>query len=81
MLRFKGLTGKKPHAFCATLANNLLSLFSLMQVVGQALIGTLQDGLGEEFTKEVKEAYLTFYGMVTKNMKDGLNEAYLEQED
>jgi hemoglobin-like flavoprotein len=44
--------------------------------VGQALIEILQGGLGEDFTKEVKEAYVTFYGMITKSMKEGLNEAY-----
>lgn len=74
---------------CATLLcvkltkyHNLLSLsLSLPQVVGQSLIGTLQDGLGEEFTKEVKEAYVVFYDMIAKNMREGLNEAYLENED
>lgn len=49
--------------------------------MGQALIGTLADGLGEAFTKEVKEAYLAFYGIVTKNMKDGLNEANALEDD
>ncbi len=52
-----------------------------LQAVGQALIATLQGGLGELFTSEVKEAYITFYGIVTKNMKDGLNEAYALAKD
>ena len=64
-----------------TMLSLSLSL-SLSQAVGQALIETLQGGLGEElFTKEVKEAYITFYGMITKNMKEGLNEAYELNED
>lgn len=50
-------------------------------VVGQALLATLEGGLGEEFTPEVKEAYVTFYGIVTKTMKEGLNEAYALSED
>lgn len=49
--------------------------------MGQSLITTLQQGLGEAFTAEVKEAYVSFYGMVTKSMKDGLNEGYAASED
>lgn len=48
--------------------------------MGQALIGTLAEGLGGVFTKEVEEAYIAFYGIVTKNMKDGLNEANAEED-
>jgi len=41
-------------------------------VVGQALIDTLQAGLGDEaFTEEVKEAWLSVYGVVKATMLDG----------
>lgn len=68
---------------CVTWTNShkRLSLSSLLQVVGQALIETLAEGLGDVFTKEVKEAYVAFYGVITKNMKDGLNEAKELEED
>lgn len=48
--------------------------------MGQALITTLSEGLGEAFTPEVKESYTTFYGLVTKRMKEGLGEAYANRE-
>ena len=44
------------------------------QLVGQALVATLEDGLKEEFTKEVKEAYIAFYTLVSQAMKEGLQE-------
>lgn len=47
---------------------------SVMQLVGQALVITLEEGLKEEFTKEVKEAYVTFYTLVSQAMKEGLQE-------
>ena len=48
-----------------------------MKVVGQALIATLEAGLGAEFTPEVKEAWTTLYQVISKSMKEGLNEAAL----
>src|SRR3712207_375717 len=38
--------------------------------VGEALLWTLEQGLGEEFTPEVKEAWAETYGLVTTIMKD-----------
>ena len=35
-------------------------------VVGEALIWTLEKGLGEAFTAEVKEAWITLYALVTQ---------------
>lgn len=52
-----------------------------MQVVGQALISTLEAGLGAEFTPDVKEAWTTFYQVISNRMKEGLNEAALECEE
>lgn len=40
-------------------------------VVGQALIDTLQAGLGDDFTDEVKGAWLSVYGVVKATMLDG----------
>ena len=45
---------------------------SNLQLVGQALVATLNDALGEDFTADVKEAYVAFYGFVTKVMQQGL---------
>lgn len=36
--------------------------------VGQALISTLEVGLGEEFTLEVKKAWISVYGLISKTM-------------
>ena len=47
-----------------------------MQVVGQALIGTLEAGLGTYFTPDVKQAWTAFYQVVSNKMKEGLQEAY-----
>lgn len=57
----------------------LLLCYANFQVVGQALIDTLEKGLGDKFTPEVKEAYIVFYTMVADNMKEGLHEAYAMQ--
>lgn len=54
-------------------------MLSYIQVVGQALIDTLQKGLGDKFTPEVKEAYIVFYTMVADKMKEGLHEGYAMQ--
>ena len=43
--------------------------------MGQALIKTLEEGLGEKFTFEVREAWTAFYTMVADKMKEGLHEA------
>ena len=38
--------------------------------VGRALIWTLEQGLGADFTPEVKEAWTTVYGLLADTMKD-----------
>ena len=38
--------------------------------VGGALLWTLEQGLGEAFTPEVKDAWATTYGVLAKTMKD-----------
>jgi hemoglobin-like flavoprotein len=38
--------------------------------VGQALIWTLQQGLGPDFTPEVQEAWLAAYGVLSSTMID-----------
>lgn len=41
------------------------------QTVGEALLWTLDYGLGEAFTAEVKEAWVQVYTLVSKTMKMG----------
>ena len=45
--------------------------------VGTALIGTLAQGLGEAFTPEVQDAWLTAYGIISTTMQAGAREAEL----
>ena len=47
--------------------------------MGQALIATLQDALGEDFTADVQEAYMAFYAFVTAVMQEGLLEYKAEE--
>jgi hypothetical protein len=42
--------------------------------VGGALLWTLEKGLGEAFTPDVKEAWTVVYGIVARVMKDAANE-------
>lgn len=56
-------------------------LFTETQVVGQALISTLEAGLGVDFTPEVKQAWTAFYQLVSNKMKEGLQEAYTSRND
>ena len=44
------------------------------QPVGAALLDTLDKGLGEKFTSQVKEAWTVVYGIVADTMKVGLKE-------
>lgn len=37
-------------------------------VIGQALLKTLADGLGDAFTPEAKEAWTAVYGVVSSTM-------------
>jgi hemoglobin-like flavoprotein len=43
--------------------------------VGAALLWTLEQGLGDEFTPEVKEAWATVYGILANTMKTAAAEA------
>ncbi len=42
--------------------------------VGAALLWTLEQGLGDGFTSEVKQAWETVYGVLSQAMKDAANE-------
>ena len=44
-------------------------------VVGQALLATLEKGLGKEWTESVKSAWTDVYGTVASTMKAGAAEA------
>lgn len=58
----------------------IFSFFFLIffQPVGAALLDTLDKGLAEKFTSEVKEAWTVVYGIVADTMKAGLKEALEE---
>ena len=43
--------------------------------VGTALIWTLEQGLGADFTPEVREAWTTLYAMLAKTMKNATTPA------
>lgn len=45
------------------------------ETVGAALIWTLGQGLGEDFTEETKEAWVTVYTLLADTMKDAANSA------
>lgn len=45
------------------------------EIVGQALIWTLEQGLGEAFTDEVKQAWLATYTLLATVMQDAAEEA------
>ena len=47
--------------------------------VGEALIWTLEQGLGAEFTAEVRAAWLETYRLLSSVMQDAANEMTLEQ--
>jgi hemoglobin-like flavoprotein len=44
-------------------------------VVGQALLWTLEKGLGGSFTPEVKDAWTTVYGILSETMKQAARQA------
>ncbi len=46
--------------------------------VGEALLWTLEKGLGAEFTPDVKEAWTTVYGVLASTMKAGAEERLAE---
>jgi hemoglobin-like flavoprotein len=45
------------------------------EVVGAALLWTLEQGLGEDFTPEVKEAWTEAYSLLSSIMKDAAAQA------
>jgi hemoglobin-like flavoprotein len=46
-------------------------------LVGEALLWTLQQGLGSAFTPEVRQAWATAYGLLASTMRDSLSPASL----
>ncbi len=48
--------------------------------VGQALIWTLEQGLAEAFTPQVKEAWIAAYTLLSGVMKDAANQAPAKQQ-
>jgi nitric oxide dioxygenase len=49
-------------------------------LVGAALIWTLEQGLGELFTFEVREAWIVAYGIITNAMLAGMDEAMAQHQ-
>ncbi len=45
------------------------------ETVGTALIWTLGQGLGDDFTEETKEAWIATYTLLATTMKDAANES------
>jgi hemoglobin-like flavoprotein len=43
--------------------------------VGEALIFTLEKGLGDDFTPDVRDAWIETYGLVASTMKTAANDA------
>mmetsp|Transcript_114890 Transcript_114890/g.321069 ORF Transcript_114890/g.321069 Transcript_114890/m.321069 type:complete len:150 (-) Transcript_114890:162-611(-) len=43
-------------------------------IVGEALLHTLEQALGDEFTPEVREAWTAVYHFITKHMTDGMKD-------
>lgn len=54
---------------------NLLLIIFSHQFIGEALIGTLQDGLKEEFTEKVKKSWLKLFSILVTQMKIGMRQA------
>jgi hemoglobin-like flavoprotein len=48
------------------------------ETVGEALLWTLERGLGPEFTPEVRDAWTTVYGVLAATMKAGAEERLAE---
>lgn len=48
------------------------------ETVGEALLWTLEKGLGTAFTPEVKEAWTTVYGVLASTMKAGATQQLAE---
>ena len=53
----------------------LVLLSSARQAVGEALVWTMQQGLGDKLTSSTQEAWINFYGIVTDRMYVGLRDA------
>lgn len=52
----------------------------MYQPVGEALLWTLGQGLGEAFTGEVEDAWATVYGIIAETAIAGAHEAMAEKE-
>ena len=50
-------------------------LLFVLQAVGDALLFTLERGLGDQWNAETKEAWTAVYGIVATVMQKGLEEA------
>jgi hemoglobin-like flavoprotein len=48
---------------------------SMYETVGEALIWTLQTGLGEDFTPETRQAWIEVYGLLSSVMKNAAHRA------
>lgn len=48
-------------------------------MIGQFLIETLKDGMGDKFTKETENAWIKIYGHVANQMKLGMHGAKIKK--
>jgi hemoglobin-like flavoprotein len=51
------------------------------EIVGEALLWTLEQGLGADFTDEVKDAWTAVYTVLAQTAIDGANSAISQQSD
>ena len=53
-------------------------MYCFLKYIGEALIGTLEDGLKEEFKPKVKKAWIKVFAVVEAQMKIGMRQAESE---
>ena len=58
--------------------NDIYVFFNIFKYIGEALIGTLEDSLKNEFTGKVKKSWLKLFGIIVFNMKIGMRQAQEE---
>ncbi len=57
----------------------MVNFFQFVKYIGECLIGTLTDGLKEDFTPKTKKAWAKMFGVVESHMKVGMRQAESEK--
>jgi hypothetical protein len=58
---------------------NVFKFQKIKKYIGECLIGTLTDGLKEDFTPKTKKAWTKMFGVVESHMKVGMRQAESEK--